>query len=594
MRTANNGNGAEKQKHQYSFLSMLAIIIGTVIGSGIYVKNSSLIETTESGLLSIIGWIIGGLIVVAILIAFLEVSSITKIKKEQGTLTAFSKYLLSPKLTKLISGYFVFIYFPFIIAAESIFAANQLFLGIDDGLSSIADGWGWLIITSLAIISIIIITYIVIYFAKTTSVLQMSGTILKMIPLVLLIFIALFIITGISVGETSGGDYNHVFDPNDPINAGLSDPEGQSNIVKILLIIPPILFAFDGFLFANSLSSEAKSENTYKMSAISAIFIITLVYLLFSMSTFMLGDADGGLDSNNFTITAVFINIFGEDLGVIIGETISFIVFISIITAVFGYAVSSMWAVSDASNINEIKDVNGTLVRRINNGHPRNAAVTIMIVSISIVLILRIFDGIGLLLEEDEVTGIYVGMTDFITNISTLLNFTFYTIIIIGAFANRFTKRVEVEKTKLFYPAASFAIFSISLVILVMIYNIFYELANNPNLGLVILQIVMAACFFASIIILVWWNSRSVKNTTDDEWESKKPYQNAYRERLTYNEYLNLHEFMDPEEEERLSSTTNNRYLPVEIKKDTDFKNNNPPPDENTKKTSPEKNNSKK
>jgi hypothetical protein len=40
---------------QYGFLSIIALVIGSVIGAGIFFKNDSVNETTQSAILSIIG-----------------------------------------------------------------------------------------------------------------------------------------------------------------------------------------------------------------------------------------------------------------------------------------------------------------------------------------------------------------------------------------------------------------------------------------------------------------------------------------------------------------------------------------------------------
>ncbi len=119
---------SESSPNRYGLLTLIAIIVGTVIVSGIYVKNGSLVEQSESIILSTIGWVIGGLIVLSMLVAFIEIVSITNKKKEQGTFTAWSRYLWGERSSKLIGGYFLFIYFPLIMASESIFAANEFYM----------------------------------------------------------------------------------------------------------------------------------------------------------------------------------------------------------------------------------------------------------------------------------------------------------------------------------------------------------------------------------------------------------------------------------------------------------------------------------
>jgi amino acid transporter len=84
MYTKNNLN--KKEQGQYGLLSMLALIVGVVIGSGVYVVNDSLYRISNSAGLIIITWLLISLVILFMLVAFIEISSITAKTKEAGTI----------------------------------------------------------------------------------------------------------------------------------------------------------------------------------------------------------------------------------------------------------------------------------------------------------------------------------------------------------------------------------------------------------------------------------------------------------------------------------------------------------------------------
>jgi amino acid transporter len=78
---------------------------------------------------------------------------------------------------------------------------------------------------------------------------------LKTIPLFTVIFIA-FIALG------TGDGIAPTMNPIVPIEEG-SDIMKESNFSTIILALPPIMFAFDGFVYSASMQNEAKDQKTF-------------------------------------------------------------------------------------------------------------------------------------------------------------------------------------------------------------------------------------------------------------------------------------------------------------------------------------------
>ncbi len=543
----------KQEKNQYGLISMIAIIIGTVVGSGIYVKNNQVMEGTGSSILATIAWIIGGLLVLAILVSIVEISSITKNRNEQGTINSWTRYFWGPKASMFVGGYFLFVYFPLVVSSEAIFAVNQLF----ESVTFKHQMHAFWMITLFAILIILISFMITIFFTKTTKGITLSGTIIKIIPLSLIVLFAILIGVGTNISDIS---VNNIFDPNNIINKGAGNLDAFAdgldgslfnNFSQVLMVLPPILFAFDGFIYSASLSTEAKSENTYKIAAIISILAITLIYILFSISTFALADVQEGTTSADaFSISAVLSHLFvrnEKDNWILVAMSI--VVSISIITAVFGYATSYMWSMSDASNTNIIVDKDSSLLQRIDNRNPYKSGLRILYLSLIAVVLMRGLDAVAWftsagLVEVDGGTKAYIGMSDYISNLYTVINFVIYTFVITGGLVNRFTKKVEVDKSKTFIPGAIISIVGMSFVVLIMGYGIFSDLSNGitsgdkakMNLAIIQLSVILAIVFV--ILFSFFYQSRNIKKQPASVWEAKKPYQDAYSKHMTMKEYI--------------------------------------------------------
>lgn len=187
-----------------------------------------------------------------------------------------------------------------VIAAETIFATEQVFK-IDEnetwfGNSVGGNIGGFFVVTLISIIFLLLAYTLVVIFVNTGKKMQIIGTTIKIIPLLMIVLLAMIGLGGVSFGGKFDGQTNEIFNPNSDIN------QDHSGIISILLIMPSILFAFDGFLFASSLSTESEKPSTYKNAAIISITLITLIYILFSLSTYLLAEVEPIIDSQGNVI----------------------------------------------------------------------------------------------------------------------------------------------------------------------------------------------------------------------------------------------------------------------------------------------------
>ena len=536
-----NNNIAEKRS--YGTLSMVAIIVGMVIGSGIFIKNQDLMETTNSVILTTIGWIIGGLVVLSMMLAFIEISSITKIKKEQGTFKNWSKHLFNEKTARYVGVYFTFIYFPLVLAAESIFASNQLMqIGfISDHLIN-NQGSLWLLITTITVLIVLAAFFVNSLWVKPGKTFNSIGSIVKLIPLFLVIITGILLVAGVTINGNN--DYNEIFNPDDPTNSGLD--ENSSNIGALLAILPGVLFAFDGFLYANSMSNETKTPGTFKRAVVIAVVFITLTYILFSITSMLIAPVDEGLD-NPYEISTILTYIFGE----VMGNILVFIIFISITSATFGYAVSTMWALADYSDTNEIRDMEGKLIRRNKVGNPEGAGMRMLLYALIAIAAIRFMDLVALgsfsLSGDDLTAGNYSAtiMADYTSDVFTVFNFGFYAFIIFGGLMNRVNKKNEVEKIKGFWFFGILTLIIMTGVVGYMAYDIvvksiFIPIFNSSTSDEIIesvCKLVVVIAMVTTFLSLSYFIDKNVKDAEPSVWAYKRIFRKAYELHIPYSQY---------------------------------------------------------
>lgn len=537
---------------RHGLLSMLAMIVGTVVGSGIFIKNEQLWDMTNgSALESIIGWFIAALLVVFVLVAFLEIASITTHKKEQGTMSNWSRHLWGEKVSKFIGFFFPIVYFPVLVAGLSIFSADYFVRGLETSFGQfVISGMNdkivnWLIVSIVALLAIILIYIINSFTTSGTKFLQLSGTFLKLIPLFSIIIIGIVIAIYPSVSSAPSQSIEDIFDPNSSLNVGFGGGLDSFNV--ILLLLPTIMFSFDGFLYAASLSNESKKVSTFKSAAMIGITFIVIIYVLVTIFTFMLGDPtkEGGM-----TITSALQTAFPSQEW--IAPTVTFLIFISIITSVSGSSVFTQKTLSDLSYQRYIVDKNGSLIKRNASGATPNAGAFSMLLTIIIFIILRAMDGTLLYVSINESVSIsQFQITGWATDMIIVFSFSIYAFIIIGGIKNRFTYNVYTKKSKFFLPSAVIAVPMIFLILGYFVQDVFYFSFDNYTHKLTSLfEIVFLIIFILMWLLFLSFSQYHVKNVklTPTEEITRRIYNWAYANVLTINEAYKIIKAKPPKE----------------------------------------------
>ncbi len=530
-----NNNNTKQSNRRYGLLTMISLIVGTVIGSGIFVKNEALYSDTNSALLSMMAWAIISLLVIFVLVSFVEISSITKKKNEQGSLSNWTRHLWGETASKFVGYFFVLILSPILLLALSVFSSQEIInsfqsAGVELSLSFVPEEWSEFILISLFTIVILIIIFTInALTSKPGKVIQTTGTFIKLIPLLFIVFLGIVVLPS---GEQGSG-IDGVFDPESNINSGLKSTNLE-NLEILFLALPSVLFAFDGFIYSATLQNEAKSKNTFKISLVFGILLIVILYLIHSLMIFAIGDPnmEGG-----FTITEILISVFPNNTW--IAPVITILIVISILTTISGFSIMSSRAVVSLSLNNQFVDKKGKLISRNKSGVPSKSCWLLLFITVIWFMVLRVADGILLMdtISNGEESYQTYALTAWSTDLVIIFSFFTYAFLILGAVVNRFTKKLEVEKNILFFPASF-----LSIAIITIITGYFaYDLFNFDSLSLFsIFKIILTISVFVVIGIVWFVSSQKFKKLNASDFTLKKDMINAYKKIMTIDEYRNF------------------------------------------------------
>jgi len=238
-----------KLKRSMGIWSGLSLVIGTVIGSGVFFKQASVLEQAGSTTAGLAAWIVGGIITLA---AGLTISEVAARLPKTGGLYSYIESLYGSAAGFLTGWMQVIVYAPAVIASIGGYAAflTANFLG----LPSEATRW-------ITISYILLVVLINVLENRITAAFQMITTSIKMIPIVLLIGYGLFFGNVDALGQT--------------VQQLSSTTQGGFGMA-----ILATLFAYDGWILLSNLAGELKNpRRDMPRSIVYGVTIIVLAYV---------------------------------------------------------------------------------------------------------------------------------------------------------------------------------------------------------------------------------------------------------------------------------------------------------------------------
>ncbi|QMU07365.1 APC family permease [Levilactobacillus suantsaii] len=233
------------------FWSALSLVVGTVIGSGIFFKQSSVLDSAGSTGMALLAWFLGGVIT---LTAGLTIAEVGAQIPQTGGLYAYMEALYG-KFWGFLSGWMqIAVYGPAIIASIAAYLSILLV-----GFFHLNAAWQ----APLAIGVIIIIGALNMLDNRWGAVFQIVTTLGKLLPIVAIIIFGLFY-----------GDQN-AFSQS---IATVSHSTGNFGVA-----ILATLFAYDGWILVANLGGEIKNpQKLLPQAIILGISLVLIAYTLVS------------------------------------------------------------------------------------------------------------------------------------------------------------------------------------------------------------------------------------------------------------------------------------------------------------------------
>ncbi len=441
----------------------LCMLVGSVVGVGIFLKNDGVFKTNEYNSIGIlISWILGAVIAFSTAYCFAEIGSS---QHSRSGISGWAEKLLGKKI-----GYFIKVIFPIfylslmevilsMYMSETIF---QLFPGTIENLH-----FGYIALLTLGLMFFFIIFN---YFSlKISGIFSSATTILKFIPIIFIIILGIVIasIEG-AIGIFSNENAENIANTN---NISYSSSPSFSLIISCL---PSILFAFDSFTNVGNLALDIKKpEKNVSLSIVIGMLLCSIFYLLITISQILLMQGNAlALFSGNTEYVNKYFNQQSRNVLTVI---IKVFILISISGVVNSFSASTIRSCN--SLIDEKVIFCYRFFESISNRIPlkdKDGLRPGLILLFTITLIWYLAFMIPSIVVSKNGTDAFL---DGISNFPTLFFFFIYGMLVLGALINRFTKKVQTTKSKLLFVLGPISIIGI---LLVFGYQFFYQFLTRP------------------------------------------------------------------------------------------------------------------
>ncbi|WP_392450066.1 APC family permease [Staphylococcus massiliensis] len=287
-------------KPSIGLFSAIMIIVGTIIGSGVFVKPATVLSYAGTSNLAILAWVIGGLITLASGLTIAELGSqITR----TGGLYAYIKDIYGP-FWGFLTGYALTVLY-----GPAIIVSLILFLGI---LISNFFNLGSFFIVPIGSAIFLFLLIVNIIGTKYANQVQNLTTFAKLIPILAIV------VFGLIFGDSQifGEDATKI----------IENKDGTINFSRAVLAC---LFAYDGWILLTTMSGEMKKpQRDLPVAMFAGLMITTACYLLINIAVFHIFPASTILEHGN--------NVSAEAAKVLFGDIGGKIVNIGLIVSIIG------------------------------------------------------------------------------------------------------------------------------------------------------------------------------------------------------------------------------------------------------------------
>ena len=295
----------QKMKKNLGFMTATSIVVGCVIGAGVFFKPYAIYQATGGAPgMGILAWIIGGLVSLFAALTFSEVAILIP---KTGGMVAYLSDVYDERLGFLAGWMQVIIFYPAFLAGYGVKVGTELAEWI---------GTQYALPVGIAVIALMVLLNSL--GSRAAGGMQVVSTICKLVPLALLMVF----------GFLRGGNAAPVLTPM------VGEGKGLGGVLGSTLLA--VLFAFEGWTNVGTIAGEMKHPGRDLPRAIvCGVSIIMAVYLVINIAYLRVIPADELMHLES-PAAAVATRLFGEGGGLLIKIGI----IISVIGAANGFLMS--------------------------------------------------------------------------------------------------------------------------------------------------------------------------------------------------------------------------------------------------------------
>ena len=241
------------QQSRYNLFTAIALIVGVVIGSGIFFKSDNILVATGGSV--VLGILVFVIAAISIVFGCLTIAELAARTDRPGGVLSYAKEFISPSMGSAYGWFQTFIYLPTITAILAWVSGIYfcILFNVEQTLE----------IQILAGIGCFLVLYATnIFSAKIGGHFQSAAMVIKLIPLVVIGF----------AGLIFGGTGEH-------FTAAAVSEIGSTGWIAA---IAPIAFSFDGWIISTSVAYEIKnSKRNLPLALVISPLIILVLYIIY-------------------------------------------------------------------------------------------------------------------------------------------------------------------------------------------------------------------------------------------------------------------------------------------------------------------------
>ena len=246
-----------KLERKYGLITAVAMVVGIVIGSGVFFKAEKVLKATGGNLtLGILAWVIGGIIMIACAYTFAIMA--TKYQYLNGVVD-YAEAAMGEKYGYYVGWFMALIYYPTLTSVLAWVSARYTCVLFGFPIT----GGECMTIACLYLIGSYALNALSPVLAGKF---QVSTTIIKLIPLILMA------VVGTIVGIRSGMTINNF--------TTVVTKVSTSN--ALFTAVVATAFAYEGWIIATSINAELKdAKRNLPLALVAGTFTVMTVYILY-------------------------------------------------------------------------------------------------------------------------------------------------------------------------------------------------------------------------------------------------------------------------------------------------------------------------